>query len=70
MLISRWRVATPLEESARSWSAKPTHINHELNKHVYEPYIDFDKDEHLVSEHLLAKKTRREEMKKAKAEKG
>ena len=64
----RWRVATPLEESARSWSRKPTQIVHELHKDVYTPYIDFDKDEQIVAEYRRSKQAERKQL-KAKAKK-
>ena len=62
-------MATPLEESSRSWSRKPTHINHELHKDIYAPYNDFDKDEQLVAEYRRSKLAKSKELKAKKANK-
>ena len=62
-----WRAATPLEESQRSWSPKPTHLNHELNKHRYEKFLDPDADEKEAASLPRKKKLALEEKKAKKA---
>jgi hypothetical protein len=52
------RPATPLEESRRSWTRTPSHMDYVKNQASVDRFVDFDGDDYLTKE-LAAKKLSR-----------
>jgi Eukaryotic mitochondrial regulator protein len=61
-----WRVATPLEDSHRSWTKSTSYFNNEMNKSKWEPYLDPDGDEREAGKLAIKKRDAVETRKKAK----
>lgn len=55
----KWRTATPLEESGRSWTRAPNKVDMALNRERVAQWADPDGDEEEVRQLILAKTARR-----------